>query len=70
MSPNRWLAAFAVAPFLLITAAVQAQWVLAARAARNEINRMTQRSDSGGYDIATVVLDADPSRYMTRPSSY
>jgi hypothetical protein len=41
---------------------VQAQWVLAARAARNQINRMSQRSDSGGYDVATVVLDADPSK--------
>jgi hypothetical protein len=41
---------------------MQAQWVLAARAAKNEINRMTQRSSSGGYDVATVVLDADPSK--------
>ncbi len=41
---------------------MQAQWVLAARAAKNQINRMTQRSANGGYDIATVVLDANPSK--------
>ena len=62
MFPNRWSAAFVLALFLLLTAPVQAQWVMAARAARHEINRMTQRSASGGYDIATVVLDADPSK--------
>jgi hypothetical protein len=62
MCPNRWSAAFVLAPFLLLTASVQAQWVMAARAAKHEINRMTQRSASGGYDIATVVLDADPSK--------
>jgi hypothetical protein len=62
MCPNRWSATFGAALFLLLTTSVQAQWVLAARAARNEINRMTQRSESGGYDVATVVLDADPSK--------
>ena len=62
MCPNRWSAAFVPALFLLLTAPVQAQWVMAARAAKHQINRMTQRSASGGYDIATVVLDADPSK--------
>jgi len=62
MCLNRWLAAFVAALFLLLTTPMQAQWVLAARAARNEIHRMTQRSESGGYDIATVVLDADPGK--------
>ena len=61
MCPNRWSAAFVVALFLLLTTSVQAQWVLAARAAKNQINRMSQRSASGGYDVATVVIDADPS---------
>jgi hypothetical protein len=59
---NRWSAAFVVALFLLLTTSVHAQWVLAARAARNQINRMSQRSASGGYDVATVVIDADPSK--------
>lgn len=62
MCSNRWSAAFVLALFLLLTNSVQAQWILAARAARHEINRMTQRSGSGGYDVATVVLDADPSK--------
>src|SRR5215469_7821254 len=62
MCCKRWAATFAVALFLLLATSVQAQWVLAARAAKNQINRMTQRSDSGGYDVATVVLDADPSK--------
>ena len=62
MCLNRWSATFVIGLFLLLTTSVQAQWVLAARAARNQINRMTQRSESGGYDVATVVLEADPSK--------
>jgi hypothetical protein len=62
MRPNRWSATFVVALFLLLTTPVQAQWVMAARAAKNQINRMTQRSEGGGYDVATVVLGADPSK--------
>ena len=62
MCPSRWPAAFVVSLYLLFTTSVQAQWVMAARAARNQINRMSQRSGSGGYDVATVVIDADPSK--------
>src|SRR5215475_10598796 len=62
MCCKRWAATFAVALFLLLATSAQAQWVLAARAAKNEINRMTQRSESGGYDVATVVIDADPAK--------
>jgi hypothetical protein len=61
MGSQRWSAAFVVALFLMFTAGAQAQWVLAAHAAKNQINRMTQHSASGGYDVATVVLDANPS---------
>ena len=59
---NRFSAAFGLTLFLLLTTPVQAQWVLAARAASREIHRMTQQSASGGYDVATVVLEADPSK--------
>jgi hypothetical protein len=59
---NRFSAAFGLTLFLLLTTSVQAQWVLAARAASREIHRMTQQSASGGYDVATVVLEADPSK--------
>jgi len=62
MFSNRWSATFAVALFLLVSTSAQAQWVLAARAAKNEINRMTQRSENGGYDVATVVLEANPGK--------
>src|SRR5215471_7766900 len=62
MCPNRWWATFVVAVFLLLTTSGQAQWVMAARAAKNQINRMSQRSDAGGYDVATFVLGADPSK--------
>jgi hypothetical protein len=55
-------AAFAVALFLFLATSAQAQWVMAARAAKNQINRMTQKSGSGGYDVATVVIEADPSK--------
>jgi hypothetical protein len=41
----------------------QAQWVMAAHAARNRVQRMTQKSDSGGgYDVATVLLEAAPEK--------
>jgi hypothetical protein len=62
MCPNRRSAAFVLALFVLLTTSVHAQWVMAAHAARNQINRMTQRTASGGFDVATVVLDADPSK--------
>jgi hypothetical protein len=62
MCPNRWSAAFVLTLFLVLATSGQAQWVMAARAAKNQINRMSQRSGSGGYDVATVVIDADPSK--------
>jgi hypothetical protein len=46
----------------LMTVPMHAQWVLAARAAKNHIDRMTQQSANGGYDVATVVLDADAGK--------
>ncbi len=35
---------------------------MVARAAKNRIHRMTQKSGTGGYDVATVVLQAAPAR--------
>lgn len=60
-SNHRW-AAFVSALILVLTTSVHAQWIMAARAAKHEINRMTQRSESGGYDVATVVIEADPTK--------
>jgi len=49
--------------FLLIAAAgAPAQWVMVGRAAANRIQHMTQRSGNGGYDVATVLLEAAPER--------
>ena len=62
MCPNHRQATFVVTLFLLLATSAQAQWVLAARAAKNQINRMTQRSENGGYDVATVVIDAEPGK--------
>jgi len=39
---------------------VEAQWVMAAHAAKNRIQQMTQKSENGGYDVALVVLEAAP----------
>jgi hypothetical protein len=40
---------------------VKAQWVMAAHAAKNRIQQMTQKSGNGGYDVAIVVLEAAPA---------
>lgn len=51
--------------FLLLTGSLaNAQWVMAAHAAKNRVQRMTQKSENGnaGYDMATVILEAAPSK--------
>lgn len=63
---SRWSAALLITLFFVLTTSVHAQWVLAAHAAKNQITRLTQRSSSGGFDVATVVLDADPSKVYDR----
>jgi len=40
---------------------VEAQWVMAARAAKNRVQQMTQKSGNGGYDVAIVLLEAAPA---------
>ena len=49
---------------LLATSTAKAQWVMAAHAAKNRIQRMTQKSENGntGYDMATVLLEAAPDK--------
>lgn len=46
---------------LPIISSVEAQWVMAAHAVKNHIQRMTQKSENGGYDVAIVVLEAAPA---------
>jgi hypothetical protein len=62
MFSSRWAAMLILVLFFMLTVFAQGQWILAARAAKHEINRMTQHSASGGYDVATVVLNADPGK--------
>lgn len=57
-----WMAWLAALLLILGATSLEAQWVMAARAARNRIQRMTQKSGSGGYDVATVILEAAPDR--------
>ena len=40
---------------------VEAQWVAAAHAAKNRVQRMSQKSENGGYDVAIVLLEAAPA---------
>jgi hypothetical protein len=40
---------------------VEAQWVMAAHAAKNRIQQMKQKSGNGGYDVAIVLLEASPN---------
>jgi len=63
MHPTRESMSVLVTLFLVLGVSTsEAQWVMAARAAKNRIERMTQKSGSGGYDVATVVLEAAPAR--------
>lgn len=57
-----WPAVWAGMFLLLAVATAPAQWVMVGRAAANRIQHMTQRSGKGGYDVATVLLEAAPDR--------
>ena len=56
---------------LVMTVCAQAQWVMVARAAAGQIQRMSNKSSNGaGYDVATVVLMANADKvYQTALSS-
>lgn len=57
-----WIAVLAGIVLVAGATVMEAQWVMAGRAAANRIRRMTQRSGSGGYDVATVLLEAPAER--------
>ena len=59
---RRWTAVPAALILLMSASVLEAQWVMAGRAAKNRIERMTQKSGGGGYDVATVILEAAPAR--------
>jgi hypothetical protein len=49
---------------LIATSTANAQWIMAAHAAKNHIQRMTQKAENSnaGYDMATVLLEAAPDK--------
>ena len=48
---------------LLLGAAAQAQWVMVARAVAGRVEQMSDRSkDGSGFDVATVVLEANADK--------
>lgn len=59
---SRWTALVAAVFLLLGASTLEAQWVMVARAAKNRIQRMTDKSGRGGFDVATVILEAAPAR--------
>ncbi len=59
---KRWTVGVAVLLLLLAAMTAEAQWVMAGRAVANRVRQMTQKSDKGGYDVATVILEAASAR--------
>jgi hypothetical protein len=67
LTPKALLVSFA----LFITPFAQAQWVMVARAAANRVQRMEQQKtqNNGGYDVATVILEAAPDKVYEKALS-
>ena len=63
--------AIVVALFFFISGVSQlpAQWVMVARAASNHIQHMKQKSDKGGYEVATVILAAPANRVYEKAAT-
>jgi hypothetical protein len=47
---------------LLGVSTLDGQWVAAAHAVKNRIQQLSQKSGDAGYDVAIVVLEAEPAR--------
>jgi len=56
---------------LFIAPVAHAQWVMVARAAANRVQRMEQQKtqSNGGYDVATVILEAAPDKVYEKALS-
>lgn len=67
MKTRRWVLAWVATGCLFSSMNAQAQWVMVARAVAGRIERMTNKPSTGsGYDVATVVLEANASKvYQT-----
>jgi len=67
MTHNRKLTRAFLTAILLSAVGAQAQWVMVARAVAGRVQQMSDRSkDGGGFDVATVVLEAPADKvYQT-----
>jgi hypothetical protein len=64
MKLRKWFLASIAVASLFTAMSAQAQWVMVARAVAGRVEQMTNKpaSGSGGYDVATVVLDANADK--------
>ncbi len=64
---NRLVMACLAIGLILSAASAQAQWVMVARAVAGQVQQMSDRSKDGhGFDVATVVLEANAGKvYQT-----
>jgi hypothetical protein len=63
MTIRKWLVAFVAVASLLSAIAAEAQWVMVARAVSGRVQQMVNKPSTGaGYDVATVVLEANADR--------
>ena len=71
MTKRESLMAFGAIATLLSAIAAEAQWVMVARAVSGRIQQMTNKPSNGaGYDVATVILEANPDKvYETAVNS-
>jgi hypothetical protein len=63
MTTPKWLMAFVAIAALLSATAARAQWVMVARAVSRRIQQMATKPSKGtGFDVATVVLEANADK--------
>jgi hypothetical protein len=63
MKLRKWFLASIAVASLFSTVGAQAQWVMVARAVAGRVERMTNKPANGtGYDVATVVLEANADK--------
>ncbi|MGB8886708.1 MAG: hypothetical protein WCC87_08285 [Candidatus Korobacteraceae bacterium] len=68
MQLRKWALVWAAVGCLFSAIGAQAQWVMVARAVSGRVQQMTNKpaNGSGGYDVATVVLEANADKvYQT-----
>jgi hypothetical protein len=65
-SSKSWMVLMGALLMLVTASTLDGQWVAAAHAVKNRIQQLQQKSSDGGYDVAVVVLEADPARVYDR----